>query len=216
VRENRGAPFTTLFFRFLLNPLLSVALRCEEIEEHPDFEALVTGAIIVAGGTVGLQTAYNWPALAVTDVLTTLIFVSEAFIKIAAKGSQPLLYFQDAWNVFDFSIVLATVVPEGLGALGVDLGPAVQDIRVLRLLRLLRAVKLLNAVPQLQLIVLALVQGVRSMGYISLIVILVYYVFAVTAMIFFAQNDPWRFVSLHMAMLTLFQCATLDDWTDVM
>ena len=73
-----------------------------------------------------------------------------------------------------------------------------------------------GAVPQLQLIVLTLVQGVGSMGYISLIVILVYYVFAVTAMIFFAQNDPWRFGSLHMAMLTLFQCATLDDWTDVM
>jgi len=35
-------------------------------------------------------------------------------------------------------------------------------------------------------------------------------------MILFQLNDPWHFGSLHMTMLTLFRCATGEDWTDVM
>ena len=29
-------------------------------------------------------------------------------------------------------------------------------------------------------------------------------------------SDPWHFGSLHFTMVTLFRCATFDDWTDVM
>jgi hypothetical protein len=46
--------------------------------------------------------------------------------------------------------------------------------------------------------------------------VLVFYVFAIVAMIMFRDNDPWHFGSLHVAMLTLFRISTLEDWTDVM
>lgn len=32
----------------------------------------------------------------------------------------------------------------------------------------------------------------------------------------FRDNDPRHFSSLHVAMLTLFRCATMDDWSDLM
>jgi len=35
-------------------------------------------------------------------------------------------------------------------------------------------------------------------------------------MLLFKENDPWHFGVLPTAMLTLFRCATLEDWTDVM
>ncbi|CAN0165191.1 unnamed protein product [Discosporangium mesarthrocarpum] len=35
-------------------------------------------------------------------------------------------------------------------------------------------------------------------------------------MILFKVNDPWHFGSLHMAMVTLFRCSTLEDWTDTL
>ena len=31
-----------------------------------------------------------------------------------------------------------------------------------------------------------------------------------------AENDPWHFGTLHVSMMSLFRCATGDDWTDVM
>jgi len=35
-------------------------------------------------------------------------------------------------------------------------------------------------------------------------------------MTLFKKNDPWHFGTLAKAMLTLFRCSTLEDWTDVM
>ena len=32
----------------------------------------------------------------------------------------------------------------------------------------------------------------------------------------FGKNDPIHMGTLHIAFLTLFRCATLEDWTDVM
>ena len=89
-------------------------------------------------------------------------------------------------------------------------------ITMLRLLRLLRVLKLVKSLPQLQLIVDALVQGLASIGYIGVILVLVFYVFAILGMTLFRKNDPWHFGTLARAMLTLFRCSTLEDWTDVM
>jgi voltage-gated sodium channel len=172
-------------------------------------------AIVVAGALVGLQTSYDWPILTTLDDATTLIFIIECIIKVVARGAQPFDYFNDGWNKFDFFVIVGGLLPDAFALFGLVVG-GLESIAILRLLRLLRALKLLKSVPQLQIIVLALVRGVSSMGYISLMIVLVFYVFSITAMIFFSSNDPWRFGTLHNAMLTLFQCATLDDWTDVM
>ena len=56
----------------------------------------------------------------------------------------------------------------------------------------------------------------RSHSYIALLVFLVFYLFAILGFIFFRRNDPMHFRSLPVALLTLFRCATLEDWTDVM
>ena len=44
----------------------------------------------------------------------------------------------------------------------------------------------------------------------------VFYFFAIFGYIIFHVNDPWHFGNLHLSMLTLYRCATLEDWTDVM
>jgi hypothetical protein len=54
------------------------------------------------------------------------------------------------------------------------------------------------------------------MGYIGLMLFVVFYFFAIFGGILFADNDPWHFGNLHMSMLTLFRMATMEDWTDVM
>ena len=51
-----------------------------------------------------------------------------------------------------------------------------------------------------------------SIGYILMLMGLVFYIYAVCGMILFKENDPWHFQSLHISMLTLFRVATLEDW----
>lgn len=49
-----------------------------------------------------------------------------------------------------------------------------------------------------------------------MLLMLLFYLFAVLGVSVFGLNDPIHFGSLHMAFITLFRCATLEDWTDVM
>jgi len=80
----------------------------------------------------------------------------------------------------------------------------------------LRVLKLVKAFPQLQVIVEALVNGVKSIYYIGIIMFMFFYVFGILGMILFRENDPWHFGTLHDTLITLFRMSTLEDWTDVM
>ena len=124
---------------------------------------------------------------------------------MAAEGSKPWNYFRDPWNVFDFSIVAVCFMPFDA-----------QYVAVLRLLRLLRVLKLVRTLPRLQILVSTLLKAIPSMGYVSLLLFMLFYVYAVSAVFLFKDNDPVHFDNLPLAMLSLFRVVTAEDWTDVM
>jgi voltage-gated sodium channel len=177
------------------------------------FRYAITSAIFVAALSVALQT-YSITShgilvfLVVVDVAVLLVFIFEIAIKFLAEGKHPWQYFQDSWNVFDFCVVLFSFLP-----IPGDAGFAVTAFRLLRLLRVLKLVK---ALPKLRILVIGLISSFTSVGYVSLLLLLTFYFFACSGVVFFGKNDPVFMGNLFTAMLTLFRCATLEDWTDVM
>ena len=185
-----------------------LAERMDELANHPTFVNFITGIIILAGVMVGMQTFPEFetdPTLGVIDVIVLAIFTFECVVKFIAEEFQPWMFFKSGWNTFDFIVVAGSFLPAA-GSL----------VTMLRLLRLLRVLKLLKAFPQLAIIVNALIMGLSSIGYIGVILLMVFYLFSILGMILFKENDPWHFGTLHTSMLTLFRCSTLEDWTDVM
>ena len=69
---------------------------------------------------------------------------------------------------------------------------------------------------QLRIIIHGLVHGMQSVVYIFIVMIVIFYMFSVVAVQCFGENDPAHFGNIAISMLTLFRCATLEDWTDVM
>ena len=124
---------------------------------------------------------------------------------MGAHGRHWYRYFKDPWNIFDFAIVVACLLPFGGGF-----------VAVLRLLRVLRVLKLVTALPKLQILVGALLKSIPSMLYVSVLLGLLFYLYAVTATFFFSENDPVHFKTLQLSMLSLFRTVTLEDWTDLM
>lgn len=187
------------------------AYTCQDIAESDLFQQAITFVIIMAGVTVGLSTdrkianEYKEP-LRVLDVAILYVFVAEMVLKIIGEEFRPWRYFNDNWNRFDFIVVVGSFLPTGSSSL----------ITILRLLRLLRVLKLLKALPQLQVIVQALLKGLSAIIFISVILAMFYYFFGIIAITFFGDNDAWHFGSLHMSMLTLFQCSTMDNWSSIM
>jgi len=183
---------------------------CKAIAESSRFQNFITLVILFAAVLVGVETypaahrAYH-AQLHVLDQIVLWIFVAEIVIKMVAEGARPWRYFYDGWNVFDFVIVAGAFLPF-----------AASYATVLRLLRLLRVLRLVRALPRLQMLVGALLKAIPAMGYVSLLLSLLFYVYAVAAVFMWGQNDPHHFGDLQTSFLSLFRAVTLEDWTDLM
>jgi voltage-gated sodium channel len=54
------------------------------------------------------------------------------------------------------------------------------------------------------------------MGYVSLLMFIIFYIYAAMGSMFFHNINPGLWDNVTVSMLTLFRVATFEDWTDVM
>lgn len=189
---------------------MSLKRHFKKVADAAWFQNTITFCILLAGIVVGIETypsaveAYGGPLHLINQIILW-VFVAEIVVKVGAEGKKPWRYFYDPWNVFDFAIVAVCFMP-------ID----AQYVAVLRLARLLRVLKLVRALPQLQILVSALLKSIPSMGYVALLLGILFYLYAVAAVFLFGANDPVHFKDLPLAMLSLFRVVTGEDWTDLM
>ena len=183
---------------------------CRRIVEHPFFQNGVLAVIVANAVLIGMATNLellerHQSLFRLANLLIQVVFVVEIAIRLTAFAPRVHRFFADGWNVFDFVIVAGAFLPF-----------AAQYATVLRLLRLLRVLKLVRALPKLQLLVGALLKSIPSMGYVSILLVMLFYVYAVAAVFMWGGNDPHHFGDLQTSFLSLFRAVTLEDWTDLM
>ena len=105
--------------------------------DGPGFTGAVQALIAIHAVALGLEAIPDWGErfereLALLFGASTLLFIVEIALRIAAHGRRPQDFLREGWNVFDLVVVLLSVLPLAGGALIVA--------RLLRLLRLLRLV----------------------------------------------------------------------------
>jgi len=170
------------------------------------FRVLVIGTIVFSGVLAGLETdagllARHRALFAGLDAAVLCIFVAELALKLIGHGRRPADHFRDGWNVFDALIVVLCLVP--------SVGPFAAVLRTVRVLRVLR---LVTALPKLQLLVGALIKSLSAMGYVSLLLGLLFYIYAVAGVHLFGKAGQADFATLPAALFTLFRTVTLDNW----
>ena len=174
------------------------------------FHHSITMVIIVNAIVIGLDTSETLTQrygelFQLANLIFLTIFIAEAIIKMAAEAPQIQRYFKDGWNVFDFLIIVVSLLP----ATG-------QLATLARLARLLRVLRLISALPELRLIVATLVRSIPSMVHVILLMSIIFYVYAVAGYHLFHEIDPTHWRNLGIALLSLFRIVTLEDWTDIM
>ena len=173
------------------------------------FQHGVTGVILVNALIIALET---WPpiydrygtSLELANHFFLGIFIVEALVKIVAHYPRMDGYFRDGWNVFDFSIIVVSLL------LGGELAT------VARLARVLRVLRLISTLPELRLIVATLIRSIPSMFNVMALMSIIFFVYAVAGYHLFHETDPEHWRHLGIALLTLFRIVTLEDWTDIM
>ena len=147
------------------------------IRDHRATTSVVVCAIIAAAVLAGAEVEN--PGNGVTkygEPIVLAIFVAELVLKVFAEGTRPWNYLRRKINVFDLPIVVVCFLSlswadhagNEQGA-----GSAVGQIRLLRLARLFR---LFDQLPGLAIMWQGLTASVVSIFYISVLLVLVFYV----------------------------------------
>uniref|UniRef100_UPI00358DF37F voltage-dependent L-type calcium channel subunit alpha-1D-like n=1 Tax=Myxine glutinosa TaxID=7769 RepID=UPI00358DF37F len=165
--------------------------------------------------------------LDVLNVFFTVLFTIECILKLVAF--KPKGYFSDFWNVFDFLIVLGSIIDVLLSGLTNGGNSEEERQRVsftfFRLFRVLRLVKLLNHNEGIRTLLWTFLKSFQALPYVFLLIVMLFFVYAVIGMQLFGKiaevdgshiNRNTNFGTFSQALLLLFRCATGEAWQEIM
>jgi len=180
----------------------------KKIDASKVFQGLVIAVILLSALLIGAKThnlsANTVMVLALLDLGVTVFFVVEIVIRFLADPNKKR-FFHSGWNIFDTIIVIGSLIPTGGSGM-----------LLARLLRVFRVLRLVSMVPELRLLINALLKAIPRMGYIALLMFVIFYIYAAVGSMFFHQINEVLWGDVSISMLTLFRVATFEDWTDVM
>ncbi|XP_073541121.1 voltage-dependent L-type calcium channel subunit alpha-1S [Phyllobates terribilis] len=167
----------------------------------------------------------------ILNVAFTGIFTVEMLLKLAAFKAKG--YFGDPWNVFDFLIVIGSVIDVILSEIdtpGIPATPGADDssrisITFFRLFRVLRLVKLLSRGEGVRTLLWTFIKSFQALPYVALLIVMLFFIYAVIGMQVFGKiamvdgtqiNRNNNFQTFPQAVLLLFRCATGEAWHEIL
>jgi len=182
--------------------------QLKKIDSSPLFQWSVIAVIVVSALLIGAKTHDLPPSavnvLSILDAAITVFFLIEIIIRFLATQDKKS-FFKSGWNIFDTIIVIGSLIPAGGSG-----------VLLARLLRVFRVLRLVSMVPELRLLINALIKAIPRMGYIALLMFVIFYIYAAIGSILFHDINEVLWGDVSISMLTLFRVATFEDWTDVM
>ncbi|XP_070165290.1 voltage-dependent calcium channel type A subunit alpha-1 isoform X13 [Polyergus mexicanus] len=145
------------------------------------------------------------------------LFMMEMFIKVYALG--PRTYFESSFNRFDCIVISGSIFE----VIWSELKGGSFGLSVLRALRLLRIFKVTKYWKSLRNLVISLLSSMRSIISLLFLLFLFILIFALLGMQLFGGQfnfpkgtPPTNFNTFPIALLTVFQILTGEDWNEVM
>lgn len=155
--------------------------------------------------------------LDVTEYLFLGLFMCEMFIKMYALG--PRIYFESSFNRFDCVVISGSIFE----VIWSEVKGGSFGLSVLRALRLLRIFKVTKYWSSLRNLVISLLNSMRSIISLLFLLFLFILIFALLGMQLFGGQfnfddgtPPTNFNTFSIALLTVFQILTGEDWNEVM
>ncbi|PID54879.1 MAG: ion transporter [Gammaproteobacteria bacterium] len=183
--------------------------RFEDLRSNKVFELVVITIIIMSALLIGAKTYSLSPlaerVLIMLDWAVTVFFLVEITIRFIGEPNKKR-FFHSAWNVFDTLIVVVSLIPIENSELAL----------VGRLVRIFRVLRMVSIIPELRMLLNSLLAALPQLGYVLLMLFIIFYIYAAVGTTFFSAINPVLWGDIATSMLTLFRVMTFEDWTDVM
>ncbi|XP_070997917.1 voltage-dependent L-type calcium channel subunit alpha-1C [Oncorhynchus clarkii lewisi] len=193
--------------------------------EYLMFTLILLNTICLAMQHHGQTHSFN-DAMNILNMLFTGLFTVEMILKLIAF--KPRGYFSDPWNVFDFLIVIGSIIDVILSEIN-GLQNSEDNARIsitfFRLFRVMRLVKLLSRGEGIRTLLWTFIKSFQALPYVALLIVMLFFIYAVIGMQMFGKialrdnsqiNRNNNFQTFPQATLLLFRCATGEAWQEIM
>lgn len=187
----------------------------KKLVENNVFQNIILGIIFFNAIIMGLQTSplivnKIGNILIILDTICLFIFIMEIILKFLAYGIR---FFIDGWNIFDLLIVMISVL-SSLSFLTVfRVARIFRVFRSFRAFKGIRSLKLISGLKHLRIIVEAIGKSIPGICWSAVLLLLIYYMFAIMGTDLFGKQFPDWFGTIGASMYTLFQVMTLESWS---
>ncbi len=154
--------------------------------------AVITGLSSYPEIKAEYGTLFHYVGLAIIT-----IFVTEISSRIIITKS---LFFKNYWNIFDFVIIAASILPLG------------DDYTALRILRLLTSFNLLKIFPKTRLVIDGFLRSLPGLLNVIFLEFVFLYTFSIMATSFYGHLLPDAFGNVGRSMYSLFSMNGNLDW----
>ncbi len=179
-----------------------------KVKNNRIFEFFVIFIIIISALEIGAKTfPLSENTLSITrflDVFITLFFLVEILIRFIAEPNKKH-FFKSGWNIFDTLVVAISLIPINDSEMAL----------LARLVRVFRVLRMVSVIPELRILINSLLKALPQLGYVMLLMFIIFYIYAAIGSFVFASINPELWGNIAISMLTLFRVMTFEDWTDV-
>ncbi|XP_053115871.1 sodium channel protein type 5 subunit alpha-like isoform X7 [Hemicordylus capensis] len=154
------------------------------------------------------------------NMVFVAIFTAECMFKMLALRHY---YFTNGWNIFDFVVVILSIVGSVLSDIIQKYFFSPTLFRVIRLARIGRILRLIRGAKGIRTLLFALMMSLPALFNIGLLLFLVMFIYAIFGMANFAYvkkesgiDDMFNFQTFANSMLCLFQITTSAGWNGLL
>ncbi|KAK2509921.1 hypothetical protein MC885_009977 [Smutsia gigantea] len=162
------------------------------------------------------QSKYMTNVLYWINLVFIILFTGECVLKLISLRHY---YFTVGWNIFDFVVVILSIVGMFLAELIEKYFVSPTLFRVIRLARIGRILRLIKGAKGIRTLLFALMMSLPALFNIGLLLFLVMFIYAIFGMSNFAYvkreagiDDMFNFETFGNSMLCLFQITTSAGW----
>lgn len=131
------------------------------------------------------------------------IFVVELILRIASYFPRPWEFFRSGWNIFDFIVIGAALLPI-----------VREQSTILRILRLARVVRLMRFLPDAGVLIRTVTRATPAAASMVVLTVLILFIYGIIGWSLFGDALPNEWGDVGTAMLTLFIVLTLEGFPD--
>uniref|UniRef100_F6QCF9 Sodium channel protein n=1 Tax=Ciona intestinalis TaxID=7719 RepID=F6QCF9_CIOIN len=195
-----------------------------DIVTHQMFEITIMLLIVANMVTMMIETHDMSPTfesiLEYVNYVFVAIFTGEALIKMFALRHH---YFKNPWNVFDFIVVILSIIGSTMSELINKYFVQPTLFRIIRLARIGRILRLIKGAKGIRTLLFALMMSLPALVNIGLLLILVMFIYSIFGMSQFAYvhrgagvDDMFNFETFGNSFLCLFMITTSAGWAGLL